>query len=86
MQAQSRSKQSQKVTIVGALVDFILSIIKIILGYIGQSGALIADGIHSFSDLLTDWVTWYAAKLSGDAPDADHLYGHERFETVAHLA
>ena len=85
MQAQSRSKQSQKVTIVGALVDFILSIIKIILGYIGQSGALIADGIHSFSDLLTDWVTWYAAKLSGDAPDADHPYGHERFETVATL-
>ena len=85
MQAQSRSKQSQKVTIVGALVDFILSIIKIIMGYIGQSGALIADGIHSFSDLLTDWVTWYAAKLSGDAPDADHPYGHERFETVATL-
>ena len=54
-------------------------------GVIGQSGALIADGIHSFSDLLTDWVTWYAAKLSGEAPDDDHPYGHERFETVATL-
>ena len=67
------------------MIDFLLSIIKIILGFIGQSGALIADGVHSFSDLLTDWVTWYAAKLSGDAPDADHPYGHERFETVATL-
>ncbi len=85
MQSNTRTKASQKVTIVGALIDFLLSIIKIILGFIGQSGALIADGIHSFSDLLTDWVTWYAAKLSGDAPDADHPYGHERFETVATL-
>ena len=85
MQSNNRTKASQKVTIVGALIDFLLSIIKIILGFIGQSGALIADGIHSFSDLLTDWVTWYAAKLSGDAPDADHPYGHERFETVATL-
>ena len=85
MQSNNRTKASQKVTIVGALIDFLLSIIKIILGFIGQSGALIADGIHSFSDLLTDWVTWYAAKLSGEAPDADHPYGHERFETVATL-
>ena len=85
MQSNNRTKASQKVTIVGALIDFLLSIIKIILGFIGQSGALIADGVHSFSDLLTDWVTWYAAKVSGDAPDADHPYGHERFETVATL-
>ena len=85
MQSNNRTIASQKVTIVGALIDFLLSIIKIILGFIGQSGALIADGVHSFSDLLTDWVTWYAAKLSGDAPDADHPYGHERFETVATL-
>jgi len=85
MHAQKRAKESQKVTIIGALIDFILSIIKIILGFIGQSGALIADGVHSFTDLLTDWVTWYAAKLSSDAPDADHPYGHERFETVATL-
>ncbi len=85
MDLGTRSKESQKVTVVGALIDFILSIIKIVLGFIGQSSALVADGVHSFSDLLTDWVTWYAAKISGDAPDADHPYGHERFETVATL-
>ena len=85
MQPKNRSEESQKVTLVGAFIDFILAVIKIVLGFIGQSGALIADGIHSFSDLITDWVTWYAAKLSGDAPDDDHPYGHERFETVATL-
>ena len=85
MHQKNRSKESQKVTLVGACIDFILAVIKIVLGFIGQSGALIADGIHSFSDLITDWVTWYAAKLSGDAPDDDHPYGHERFETVATL-
>ena len=85
MQPKNRSEESQKVTLVGAFIDFILAVIKIVLGFIGQSGALIADGIHSSSDLITDWVTWYAAKLSGDAPDDDHPYGHERFETVATL-
>ena len=85
MYSKNRTKESQKATVVGAIIDFLLSIIKIFLGIIGQSGALIADGIHSFSDLLTDWATWYAAKLSGEAPDDDHPYGHERFETVATL-
>ena len=85
MYSKNRTKESQKATVVGAIIDFLLSIIKIFLGIIGQSGALIADGIHSFSDLLTDWATWYTAKLSGEAPDDDHPYGHERFETVATL-
>ena len=85
MDSISRSKASQKVTLVGAVIDFLLSVLKITAGFIGNSGALIADGIHSFSDLLSDWVVWYAAKHAGEAPDAEHPYGHERFETVATL-
>jgi cation diffusion facilitator family transporter len=85
MDSASRSKTSQKVTLVGAVVDLLLSILKVIVGFIGHSGALIADGIHSFSDLLSDWVVWYAAKHAGEAPDEEHPYGHERFETVATL-
>ena len=85
MDSESRSKTSQKVTLVGAAVDLLLSILKVIVGFIGHSGALIADGIHSFSDLLSDWVVWYAAKHAGEAPDEEHPYGHERFETVATL-
>ena len=67
------------------MIDFLLSVLKIFIGFIGNSGALIADGIHSFSDLLSDWVVWYAAKHAGEAPDEEHPYGHERFETVATL-
>ena len=85
MNTLNRTKASQKVTIVGGVVDFLLAIFKVITGVIGNSGALIADGIHSFSDLLSDGVVLYAAKHSGDAPDAEHPYGHERFETVATL-
>ncbi|MCS5592749.1 MAG: cation diffusion facilitator family transporter [Gammaproteobacteria bacterium] len=85
MNKQDRTKASQKVTLVGAIVDFLLAIFKIVAGVFGNSGALIADGIHSFSDLLSDGVVWYAAKHSADEADEEHPYGHERFETVATL-
>lgn len=85
MDTDNRTKISQKVTIVGAVIDFLLAVLKVIVGIIGNSGALIADGIHSFSDLLSDGVVWYAAKHSSEEADEEHPYGHERFETVATL-
>lgn len=85
MDIDNRTKISQKVTIVGAVIDFLLAVLKVIVGIIGNSGALIADGIHSFSDLLSDGVVWYAAKHSSEEADEEHPYGHERFETVATL-
>ena len=85
MNIENRTKISQKVTLVGAVVDLLLAVFKVIAGVIGHSGALIADGIHSFSDLLSDGVVFYAAKHSADEADEDHPYGHERFETVATL-
>ena len=85
MNSEIRTKASQKVTIVGAIVDFLLAVFKVMAGMFGNSGALIADGIHSFSDLLSDGVVWYAAKHSADEADEEHPYGHERFETVATL-
>ena len=85
MNKQDRTKASQKVTLVGAVVDFLLAVFKVMVGMFGNSGALIADGIHSFSDLLSDGVVWYAAKHSADEADEEHPYGHERFETVATL-
>lgn len=85
MNTKERKEASQKVTVIGAVVDFLLAIFKVVIGIIGHSGALIADGIHSFSDLLSDGVVWYAAKHSAEEADAEHPYGHERFETVATL-
>lgn len=85
MNASHRAKASQKVTLVGGIVDLCLALLKILIGFVGNSGALIADGIHSFSDLLSDAVVLYAAKHANEAPDAEHPYGHERFETIATL-
>lgn len=85
MNTEDRTQASQRVTIIGAIVDFTLAIFKVIAGILGNSGALIADGIHSFSDLLSDGMVWYAASHSAEEADEEHPYGHERFETVATL-
>jgi len=85
MNTENRTQASLRVTIIGAIVDFVLAILKVIIGIIGNSGALIADGIHSFSDLLSDGMVWYAAAHSAEEADEEHPYGHERFETVATL-
>lgn len=81
----NRTKATQKITLIGAIVDLILAIFKVVVGVIGNSGALIADGIHSFSDLLSDGIVLYAAKHSQEDADEDHPYGHQKFETVATL-
>ena len=61
---QQRYKDVRKVTLIGSAVDFILGVVKIIVGWLANSQALIADGIHSFSDLFTDFFVLYAAKHS----------------------
>ena len=73
----------RNVTWVGVIINIVLSFIKLIYGWIGQSQALIADGIHSLSDLLSDGVVLVAAKYSTERADEEHPYGHVRFETVA---
>mgnify|MGYP000108926933 FL=1 len=85
MDSHKRAQASQNITIIGAIIDLALGVFKIIAGMLGNSGALIADGIHSFSDLLSDGVILYAAKHSSEEADDEHPYGHERFETIATL-
>lgn len=80
-----RSLASRRVTVVGALVNTVLAISKMWLGYVAQSQALIADGIHSLSDLLSDALVYIAARHSHQDPDSAHPYGHGRFETAATL-
>ncbi len=85
MDSLNRKKAIQKITIIGAIVNLLLAIFKIIAGIFGNSSALIADGVHSFSDLLSDGVVLYATKYSTEEADKEHPYGHERFEAVATL-
>ncbi len=84
--AEQRSHAAQKAAVVGAIVNTVLSIVKIIVGVVGQSQSLIADGIHSVSDLISDGLVYFAARKSHHAPDAEHPYGHGRFETMATMA
>jgi len=76
-------KLKSRVTYVGALVNVFLTIIKISVGIFGQSAALIADGVHSLSDLISDFFVIIAIKLGSREADHDHPYGHRRFETMA---
>lgn len=80
---QERYRVTQKVTLVGAIVNIILAAAQIIGGLVAQSQALIADGFHTLSDLVTDFVVLIAAKMASKDPDDDHPYGHERIETIA---
>lgn len=81
-----RFKETIRVTLIGSVIDLLLGVLKIVYGFIAQSQALIADGIHSLSDLATDVVVLYAAKHSHQEADEEHPYGHGRIETVATVA
>jgi len=78
-----RYREVRKVTLIGSVVDLVLGVAKILVGWMAHSEALVADGIHSLSDLATDFVVLYAAKKSHEEADEDHPYGHGRIETIA---
>ena len=76
-------KLKARASYVGAAINVLQTLIKIGFGILGQSAALIADGIHSLSDLLSDLLVIIAVKLGSREADHDHPYGHRRFETIA---
>ena len=80
--SSQRYKDTIRVTLIGSVVDLLLGVSKIFVGFTAQSQALIADGVHSLSDLVTDVAVLYAAKHSHQEADEDHPYGHGRIETV----
>jgi cation diffusion facilitator family transporter len=80
--ADARKQAMYQTSLVGALVNSVLSAGKIVFGYWGQSSALIADGVHSLADLITDLMVWFAARFSTQPADKDHPYGHGRIETL----
>jgi len=85
MPRSERTAETQRVAIVGAVVNLLLSGVKLVAGTLANSAALIADGIHSLSDLLSDVLVWFASHHAGHEPDEEHPYGHGRFETAATL-
>lgn len=83
---EERNRQTKVVAIVGTVVNLVLAVVKISFGYIGHSQALVVDGVHSLSDLLSDLLVLVASHHANQGPDAEHPYGHGRFETAATLA
>lgn len=80
---QARYEQTRKVTLIGVLVNIILMFAQLLGGFFSSSQALIADGIHTLSDLISDFIVLFAAKIASQDADESHPYGHGRFETLA---
>ena len=80
---QQREQKIVKVTLVGFVANFFLSIGKFVAGIVGNSGAMIADAVHSISDFVTDIIVLFFVKISSKPKDECHDYGHGKYETLA---
>jgi len=80
-----RERATKRSTWVSVAVNVGLTITQILAGLISGSQGLVADGVHSLSDLVADFVVLLAIHHGKKAPDADHQYGHQRYENVASL-
>jgi len=81
----NRVKIAKDVTWIGFFVNLALTFFKIIAGILGKSTAMVADGIHSLSDFVTDVIVIVFIGVSGKERDNDHHYGHGKYETFATL-
>lgn len=81
----NREKEIRRITLWGAVTNIALTSGKIIAGILGRSAAMVADGIHSLSDLLSDIVVLVFTHISSKGKDKDHSFGHGKFETLATL-
>jgi cation diffusion facilitator family transporter len=80
-----REQEIRRITLWGAVMNIVLTAGKIVAGIFGRSAAMVADGIHSLSDLLSDAVVLVFTHISSKGKDRDHSFGHGKFETLATL-
>lgn len=78
-----RDKKVYRVTLMGSVVNLLLLVFKFVAGVLGHSAAMIADAVHSLSDFVTDLIVIVFVKISSKPEDADHAYGHGKYETLA---
>lgn len=76
-------KIARRTTLLGGVGNLLLTIFKFVAGIIGHSGAMIADAVHSLSDLFTDVIVLVFLRLSNRPVDESHSYGYGKFETLA---
>lgn len=81
----SREKEICKVTAVGSVVNILLTVFKFVAGILGRSSAMVADAVHSLSDLVTDVIVILFVRTASKPSDRSHEYGHGKYETLATL-
>ncbi|KAF1042546.1 MAG: Ferrous-iron efflux pump FieF [Herbaspirillum frisingense] len=86
LDADARYRAGKTSTVVSIAVNIGLTALQVGAGIFSGSQALVADGVHSLSDLVSDFVVLFAGHRSRKQADADHQYGHQRYETAASLA
>ena len=82
MKSEERLSVAFRISKVSIGVNVLLSLLKIIIGFISGSGALVADGFHSVSDVVTTIMAMVGVYISGQTSDENHPYGHEKYEPV----
>lgn len=80
---QEAVRVARHVTWVGFWINAFLGLAKVLGGIFGRSSALVADGVHSFSDFLSDIVVIFMVGIARKSPDSDHQFGHGRYEALA---
>jgi cation diffusion facilitator family transporter len=83
--SEERAVAASRSTWVSVGVNLVLTITQVVVGVLAKSQGLVADGIHSLSDLVADFVVLFASHHAKKDADEDHPYGHQRFETAASL-
>ena len=81
----ARYRAGRRVTLVSVAANLFLTVAQVVIGLLGNSQALVADGFHTLSDLVTDFMVLFALKHGRKAADAEHPYGHARIETAVTL-
>src|SRR5512143_173940 len=80
-----RYAAARKSTWVSIFVNLGLTVLQVLAGFFGKSQSLMADGMHSLADLLSDVLVLFANRHGSKHADANHPYGHARIETAASL-
>lgn len=78
----TRYEGSRRVTLVSVVWNLVLTVAQVIIGIMGHSQALVADGMHTLSDFITDFMVLFALKHGRKGADEEHPYGHARIETA----
>jgi len=80
---KTEEREGIRITLIGAIINAFLILLKFLAGVLGHSQALIADAIHSASDLFTDAIVLFGLRVGRKEPDENHQFGHARLETLA---